>query len=42
MKNFFRVFLLLALAFLAKELISSDFDFVKNKTQQTAIITSTE
>ena len=42
MKNVLRVFLLIALAFIANELLLTDFEFSKNKSQQTAIITSVE
>jgi hypothetical protein len=42
MKNVLRVFLLIALAFLANELLFTDFEFANNKTEQTAIITSAE
>lgn len=42
MKNLLRVFLLIALAFLANKVLLTDFEFTPKQTQQTAILTSAQ
>lgn len=42
MKNLLRVFLLIALAFLANKVLLSDFDFKNNQTKKTIVLSSTK
>lgn len=42
MKNLLRVFLLIALAFLANEVLLSDFDFDQKQSQKNIVLSSTE
>ena len=42
MKNLFRVFLIIALAFIANKVLLSDFDFNINQTEKTIVLSSTK
>lgn len=42
MKNLLRVFLLIALAFLANKVLLSDFDFNQQQTQKSIVLSSTK